>query len=113
MLEVSSFFALKPPSSLSSPFCGQRIFCWMIALSIMLTTKNQTIIRIHAMTQPTMAMEVESNALATANVAVVRAVLGKMKENQFMAKSSSPRAQDQWAPTETRKNQMASLPSLA
>ena len=52
LISLLGFGALKPPSSLSSPFCGQRICFNLIARIIIPTTKNQVRIRIGVMIQP-------------------------------------------------------------
>lgn len=57
------------------------------------TTNNHVRMRRQVITQPMMAIAEELKALAIANVAVVNAVLGKMNENQFMAKNIFPRTQ--------------------
>ncbi|KAL9017529.1 MAG: hypothetical protein Q9185_005152 [Variospora sp. 1 TL-2023] len=102
--------ALNPPSSLSSPFCGQSTCFCAIARIINPNTTNQAITRTTVITQPTIWSPRDRNALPTAKVAVIKAVLGKMKENQFIPNANPPscRAQDQCAPTETKKNHMAS-----
>lgn len=59
----------------------------------MTTTKSHVKINRQVMTQPIMAIGVESKALEMANVDVARAVFGKIKENQFIAKVMFPRTQ--------------------
>ena len=86
--------ALKPPSSLSSPLCGQRICFNMYARIIIPTTKNQVRIRIGVMTQPTTWMLLEPKALPIANVDVTSAVFGKTYEYQVMVKTIL------WGPTQ-------------
>ena len=98
----------KPPSSLSSPFCGHKICFKMIARIIIPTTKNQTHIRIGVMTQPMICITWELKTLPIAKVDVMSAVLGKTYEYQVIWNSILPRpTQDQWAPTDMKKNQKA------
>ena len=101
---------LNPASSLSSPFCGQRICLRMMARIIIPNTKHQTAIRRGVMTQPIIWMPRDSKALPMANVAVMSAVLGNTYEYHVMLKVilSLP-TQDQCAPTDTMKNHSAIL----
>jgi len=104
---------MKPPSSLSSPFCGHKIWWMMIALIIVPITKNQSKINRQAITQPMTCIACDSNALPIAKVAVTRAVCGKTKENQVMANGSGSRTQDQCAPTETKNHHRARLEAVS
>jgi hypothetical protein len=105
--------SLKPPSSLSSPFCGHMIWWMMTALIILPITKNQSKINMQAIIQPMTCMACDSNALPIAKVAVTRAVCGKTKENHVMANGSGSRTQDQCAPTETKNHHRARLEAVS
>ena len=90
MKVLEALGALKPPSSLSSCFCGQRMCFNKIARIMAPKTNIQNAIRMQVRTQPIQLMAEESKALPIANVAVISAVFGKMKENQVMANSRPP-----------------------
>ena len=105
--------SLKPPSSLSSPFCGHKIWRMMIALIIAPITKSQSKINMQAMIQPMICIACDLNALPIAKVAVTRAVCGKTKENHVMANGSGSRTQDQCAPTDTKNHHRARLEAVS
>jgi hypothetical protein len=108
-----ALLSLKPPSSLSSPFCGHKIWWMMTALIIVPITKDQSKINMQAIAQPMTCIACDSNALPIAKVAVTRAVCGKTKENQVMANGSGSRTQDQCAPTETKNHHRARLEAVS
>jgi len=73
------------------------------------TTKNHIRIKRQVMTHPTMFSGLSEKALATAKVAVVNAVFGKMKEFQVIEKGFLWRNTDQCAPTAMKKKMSANL----
>src|SRR5256885_2560339 len=83
---------------------------WLImALIIVPTTKDQSMISKQVITQPMTCMACDLKALPIAKVAVTRAVFGKTNENQVMANGSRSRAQAPCAPTDTKNHQRAKL----
>ncbi|KAL8992726.1 MAG: hypothetical protein Q9188_007511 [Gyalolechia gomerana] len=80
-----------------------------MARSIRPITINQAISRKTVMTHPVIWIPLDWNAFPTANVAVIKAVFGKMNENHGIPKVKPPcgRTHDQCAPADTRKNQKA------
>ncbi|OSS53417.1 hypothetical protein B5807_00346 [Epicoccum nigrum] len=79
------------------------------ALTFIMTTNNHMRMSAMVIAQPTyLIVWLPFSALATANVAVVSAVLGNTKEYHVIAKSIFPlRAHDQCAPTLMKKNHSA------
>ena len=80
----------NPPSSLSSPFCGQRICLSHIALVIIKKTNIHAPTRIPAITVPMICNAFDVNALPIASVAVTKAVFGKIKLYHVMLKRRRP-----------------------
>ena len=86
----------------------------MTARIIIPKTKIQVKTNIGVNTHPIICIALDSNALPTANVAVISAVFGNMNEYQLMSNvMRSLRTQDQWAPMEMKKNQYASLLTIS
>lgn len=85
-----------------------------MARTIMYQTKKYIKISGKTITHPTISMGLQENALPIAKVAVIKAVLGKTKENQVIEKTIRPAPMAvQCAAVAMMKKKMANLPCVS